>query len=146
MKVTCFTLTALAAALFLVLPSGVARASDDGASPSSASTQPEPKKKGGAAASVPFRGHVGSVDSAAKTVTLAGKKKERVLHVTEQSRIERDGKPAALGDIKPGDFARGSVSKDAEGREVLLKATFGDPPAEAAQSGGAAPDTALNGR
>jgi len=119
-------LTALAAVAVLSLPPAVARA-EDGA-PATAESRPKESPKGG----FPFRGQVGSVDAAARTVTLAGKKRDRVLHVTDQTRIERDGKAASLADIRPGDQARGSLMKDAEGREVLIKATFGERAAEGA--------------
>lgn len=143
MKSSLIAVSALVAVLFLTLPPGLARPSDE-APPSSGAPTAEGKKKG-SNSGVPFRGQVGSVDSTARTVTLSGKKKDRVLHVTDQTRIERDGKPAAIGDIKPGDSARGSVSKDAEGREVLLKATFGERTAEAAKSDGAASRSAQAG-
>lgn len=147
MKLTHSTLAALAAVLFLALPSVVAGPGEDASSPTAAagSAQAEGKKKGTTRSGVPFRGLVGSVDPSAQTVTLSGKKKERVLHVTEQTRLERDGKVVALGDVKPGDYARGSVSKDAEGREVLLKAAFGEPPADTSSTGTSAPETARNG-
>lgn len=147
MNASYSTLAALAAVLFLALPSALARPADDVPStPSAGAAQVEPKKKRSAPAGVPFRGTVGSVDSIAQTVTLAGKKKDRVLHVTGQTRLERDGKPVAIGEIKPGDYARGSISKDAEGHEVVLKATFGEPPAESARTDASAPETARNGR
>lgn len=149
MKLTHSTLAALAAVLFLALPTVVAGPGEDASSPTAAAgaAQAEGKKKekGTTRSGVPFRGLVGSVDSSAQTVTLSGKKKERVLHVNEQTRLERDGKVVALGDIKPGDYARGSVSKDAEGREVLLKAAFGEPPADTSRTGASAPETARNG-
>ena len=149
MKLTHSTLAALAAVLFLTLPTVVAGPGEDASSPTvtAGTSQAEgtKKEKGTTRSGVPFRGLVGSVDSSAQTVTLSGKKKERVLHVTEQTRLERGGKAVALADIKPGDYARGSVSKDAEGREVLLKASFGEPPAATSQTGASAPETARNG-
>lgn len=116
MNRSLFTLAALAAVLFLTPPHA-------GAGPDT-EAPPEAPRKSSTPAGIPFRGQVGSVDPAAMTVTLAGKKRDRVLHITGQTRIERDGRTAVIGDIRPGDQARGSLAKDAEGREVLLKATF----------------------
>ncbi|MBN8247071.1 MAG: hypothetical protein J0L84_06465 [Verrucomicrobia bacterium] len=121
-------LTSLAAVMLLSLSPTLTRAEDGAATSSSSESSRKEAPKGG----FPFRGQVGSVDASARTVTLAGKKRDRVLHVTDQTRIERDGKSASLADIRPGDQARGSLMKDAEGREVLLKATFGERAAEGA--------------
>lgn len=130
-------LTSLAAVMLLALTSTLARA-EDPAPASAESSRKEPSKGG-----FPFRGQVGSVDTSARTVTLAGKKRDRVLHVTDQTRIEREGKSASLADIRPGDQARGSLMKDAEGREVLIKATFGERSAEGAgTSSGTSPAAA----
>jgi hypothetical protein len=76
----------------------------------------------------PFRGTVDSVDATAKTITLDGKKSERVLHVTDDSLLEKDGKPAKLDEIASGDYAKGLLSKQDGSREILVKATFGPKP------------------
>ncbi len=76
----------------------------------------------------PFRGTVDAVSSSAKTITLDGKKTERVLHVTDESVLEKDGKPAKIEEIASGDYARGLLSKPDGSREILVKATFGPKP------------------
>ncbi len=76
----------------------------------------------------PFRGTVDSVDASAKTITLDGKKSERVLHVTDDTVLEKDGKPAKIDEIASGDYARGLLSKQEGAREILVKATFGPKP------------------
>jgi len=76
----------------------------------------------------PFRGTVDAVSSSAKTITLDGKKTERVLHVTAESVLEKDGKPAKIEEIASGDYARGLLSKPDGSREILVKATFGPKP------------------
>ena len=76
----------------------------------------------------PFRGTVDSVDASAKTITLDGKKSERVLHITDDTVLEKDGKPAKLEEVASGDYARGLVSKPDGAREILVKATFGPKP------------------
>lgn len=76
----------------------------------------------------PFRGTVDSIDANAKTITLDGKKSERVLHVTSESVLEKDGKPAKLDEVVSGDYARGLLSRPDGNREILVKATFGPKP------------------
>lgn len=145
MKCSFILLPALVAALLLNLTPGLARAGDD-ATPAAPATDTSGSKKGATRSNVPFRGHVGSVDASAGTVTLSGKKKDRVLHVNDQSLLERDGKPAAIGDIRPGDSARGLISRETDGKEVLLKATFGDAPSDSAGSPGRSRETASSGK
>ncbi|MEP6663744.1 MAG: hypothetical protein ABJC04_08780 [Verrucomicrobiota bacterium] len=56
---------------------------------------------------VPFRGKIESLDKAAKTITI-GKEKKRTIHVTDKTRIMKDGKTAMLDDAKVGDEVAGS--------------------------------------
>lgn len=90
----------------------------------------KPAKKKPASNTLPFRGKVESVDAKAMTITLAGKEKQRVFNVTSKTRLEKDGKPATFGDIKPGDDARGSYAKGKDG-DNLVRAAFGPAPAPA---------------
>ena len=76
----------------------------------------------------PFRGTVDSLDPAAKTILLDGKKGDRTLHVTAESVLEKDGKPAKLEEIAAGDYAKGLVSRPDGSREIVVKATFGPKP------------------
>jgi|688.fasta_scaffold537276_1 hypothetical protein len=90
----------------------------------------KPAKKKPASNTLPFRGKVESVDAQAMTITLAGKEKQRVFHVTSKTRLEKDGKPATFADIKAGEEARGSYSKGKDG-DNLVRAVFGPAPAPA---------------
>ena len=83
-----------AAACAAILITSTLCAADSAPSPG---TTQSPKKS--SSHSYPFRGTVDSVDSSAKTITLDGKKSERVLHVTDDSLLEKDGKPAKLDEI-----------------------------------------------
>jgi hypothetical protein len=76
----------------------------------------------------PFRGTVESVSVSARTITLEGKKAERVLHVTNESTFEKDGKPAKLEEVAPGDYAKGLLTRPEGNREVVVKATLGPKP------------------
>jgi uncharacterized protein YcfJ len=67
----------------------------------------------------PFHANVASVDAVKQTITLDGKKKQRVLHVTPTTRIQKDKKAVALASINVGEYITGSL-RDTEG---LLEAT-----------------------
>jgi hypothetical protein len=72
----------------------------------------------------PFSGIVGSVDNQAKTISLKKKDGERVVKMDAKSKLEVHGKPAILSDVKPGDYAHGTLHKDAAGIEVIMSAKF----------------------
>jgi hypothetical protein len=57
----------------------------------------------------PYHANVAAVDTSAKTITLDGKKKQRVLFVTPKTRILKDKKPVALETVKVGDYVTGSL-------------------------------------
>lgn len=89
--------------------------------PSSAAKKPS-------GSSYPFRGVVESVNVTARTITLDGKKAERVLHVTAESTLEKDGKPAKIEEVTPGDYAKGLLTRPDGARELIVKATLGPKP------------------
>ena len=76
----------------------------------------------------PFNGKVASADKSAMTITLQGKEKSRVIKVTSQTKIEKDGKPATFDDAKAGEAVRGSLKKDASGAEVATLVRIGQAP------------------
>ncbi len=92
-------------------------------------------------ATFPFRGTLKAVDKDALTLILAGKEKDRVIHITSQTRFTKDGKPAVLGDAVPGEEVAGAARKEADGRTVAVSVRFGPAPAKTArpERGGAAP-------
>ena len=57
----------------------------------------------------PYHANVAAVDVNAKTITLDGKKKQRVLYITPATRILKDKKPVALETIKVGEYITGSL-------------------------------------
>jgi hypothetical protein len=79
--------------------------------------------------SYPFYGTLDSVDLKEKTITLRGKKKNRVLVCTSESRFFKNGASATLADAVPGERISGSVHKNSEGKEVALTIRFGTKPA-----------------
>lgn len=72
----------------------------------------------------PFGGIVASVDKQANTISLKKKEGERVLRLDSKSTLEISGKPAALGSVKPGNYAHGKLHKDNAGNEVITDAKF----------------------
>lgn len=75
----------------------------------------------------PFRGTVGTADPAAMTVSLAGRNSVRVLHLSPDSKLTRDGKEIAIADLQTGDYLKGLVQKSS-GQETLVKASAGPKP------------------
>jgi hypothetical protein len=57
----------------------------------------------------PYHANVAAVDVSAKTITLDGKKKQRVLYITPATRVLKDKKPVALETIKVGEYITGSL-------------------------------------
>ena len=66
-----------------------------------------------------------SIDTEKKILTLRGKKKNRVIHLTAETRFQRDGVKAKLQDGKPGERVSGSVRKNSEGNEEAVTVKFG---------------------
>jgi pyruvate/2-oxoglutarate dehydrogenase complex dihydrolipoamide acyltransferase (E2) component len=72
------------------------------AKPAAAATAKFPKR-------YPFHANVAAIDASAKTITLDGKKKQRVLYITPATRVLKDKKPVALETIKVGEYITGSL-------------------------------------
>lgn len=89
---------------------------------------------------LPFRGKVNSVDKTAMTITLDGKEKKRVIHVTAQTRIAKAGKPAKLEDAVVGEEVGGQAIRTADGREEAISLRLGPKPETAAKTNGAGAD------
>lgn len=66
----------------------------------------------------PFSGQLASHD--ARSITLAGKRKQRVLLVTPATRVLRNGAKASLETAAPDEFVSGSATKNGEGKEQAL--------------------------
>jgi hypothetical protein len=95
--------------------------------------QDQPKDKGKSEEKAkrdtyPFNGKIGSVDKSAKTVTLQGKEKARVIQITGETRILKAGKAATLDDATPGEDAGGLVKRGADGKEVATMLRIGPRP------------------
>ena len=98
-------LFALAAAALMAAPA-VVRAEDKPAMPGAAESGTPKAKK------LPFHGNVTAVDTTGMTVTLANQK----FHVTSDTKIMKEGKPATLADITVGEKITGQYTKDDAGK------------------------------
>ena len=77
---------------------------------------------------MPFNGKLSAVDKVAKTITIKGKEKERVFHITSQTRIIKAGKPATLEDGVVGEEVGGFAREAAEGKLEAASVRFGPRP------------------
>jgi hypothetical protein len=64
---------------------------------------------------VPFRGKIASVDATAKTFSIAGKDAARVIKITDQTRITKQGAEATMKDVVADEEVRGSYWKKEDG-------------------------------
>jgi hypothetical protein len=64
---------------------------------------------------IPYHGKVASVDAGAKTFSLAGKESTRMIKITDQSTITKQGVAAAMADIVADEEVRGSYWKKEDG-------------------------------
>jgi archaellin len=92
----------------------------------------------------PYHANVAAVDLSAKTITLDGKKKQRVLNVTPTTRILKDKNPVALDTIKVGEYVTGSLV-DTDGRlEPTTVNVGGTKTKQLAQAPASAPTQSAN--
>jgi len=108
---------ALTASAFAQNTGTAAPASGDSAAPATA--------KAAKVSGYPFRGKLKSVNKEALTFTLAGKEKDRVFHVTVDTKFVRDGKAVALGDGAAGEEVAGYARNDSGGKAQALSVRFG---------------------
>ncbi|MGE5213949.1 MAG: hypothetical protein ACM3NN_09680 [Nitrospirota bacterium] len=64
---------------------------------------------------VPYHGVISAVDKNAKTFTIEGRSKSRVLKIIEGTPITKNGETATIDDINKDDEVSGSYLKDADG-------------------------------
>jgi hypothetical protein len=82
----------------------------------------EPKQK---RTTYPFYGTLDSINTAEKSITLRGKKKNRVILVTSQTRIFKGNSRASIQSGTPGERVSGAVQKNADGKEEAVSIRFG---------------------
>jgi hypothetical protein len=69
-----------------------------------------------------FMGKLGAIDTKAMTLTVG----ERTFDITSDTKITKDGKPAALADGVVGETVGGAYKKDADGKLIATSIHFGE--------------------
>lgn len=93
-------------------------------------------------AGYPFRGKLKAVDLTAKTLTLAGREKDRVFHVTAETKFTKDGKAATLADGAKVEDVAGYARAGKDGRAEAVTVRFGPVPRETKPTSEPAPRAA----
>ena len=88
--------------------------------------KPEAAAEGKSNRAIPFRGNINEVDAAAKTINI-GKEKKRTIHITDKTKIMKDGKAATLADAKSGDEVGGAY-RDNGGKLEAVSLRIGPKP------------------
>jgi hypothetical protein len=102
------------------------------ATTASPATSPQPAASPAATQAtrpIPFRGKISAVDQTAKTFTVAGKQRSRVLKVTDNTTITKADAAATMADIVAGEQVRGTCLKQEDGTLEAKTVKLG-PPAE----------------
>jgi len=91
-----------------------AAAASPAASPMEKSTA-EKSTAGRKPRAIPFHGKIASVDASAKTFSIAGKEKTRVIKITDETKITKQGAAATMTDLAADEEVRGSYWKKEDG-------------------------------
>jgi len=76
----------------------------------------------------PFNGTIKAVDKAAMTITLEGEK-AHVFAIASDTKINKDGKPAAFADLAMGERVGGRAKETGEGKWTAVTINAGKRPA-----------------
>jgi uncharacterized lipoprotein NlpE involved in copper resistance len=72
----------------------------------------------------PFRGTIKAVDNTGKTITLEGEKAQ-MFAITSDTKINKDGKPAAFADLTVGETVGGRAKETADGKWAAVTINAG---------------------
>ena len=75
----------------------------------------------------PFRGTIKSVDNGARTITLDGEKAQ-TFAIASDTKINKDGKPAAFADLVAGEAVGGRAKETADGKWTAVTINAGKRP------------------
>lgn len=79
-----------------------------------------------------FFGNINEIDQAAKTINI-GKNKKKTIHITDKTKVMKDGKPSTLAEAKVGDEVGGSYRESADGKMEAGSLRIGPKPEAAAK-------------
>ena len=130
--------TCVAALTFLLPLSASAQGAKSAASPT-ASPSPAATTKASAspaktttttaadkpARAIPLRGTASSIDTSAKTFTIAGKTSSRVFKATDETKITKGGDDATFADLTENEYVTGSYWKRDDGTLELKSLKIG---------------------
>ena len=85
------------------------------ASPAASAAPMEKPAAGKMNRSIPFHGKIASVDANARTFSIAGKETTRVIKITDQTKITKQGAEATMKDVVADEEVRGSYWKKEDG-------------------------------
>ncbi len=114
------TLIACVLGFALLTPGFHARAADAAGAPATSATARKERAK-----QMPFRGKLAEIDTTARTIALSGKEKQRRMLVTTASRINRDGKPITLGELRTGESVGGLARANANNEWEIVTLNAG---------------------
>jgi hypothetical protein len=118
----------IAALAFCAPVTALARAKKTESPSPSASTSPTASAAASPANTerpIPYHGLISAVDTTAKTFTLAGKEKSRVIKITDKTILTKAGNPATMKDLVENEEVRGSYWKQADGTLEARKVKLG---------------------
>ena len=69
-----------------------------------------------------------AVEKKDMTIAIEGKEKKRIIHISPQTRIFKEGKPATLDEAALGDEVAGSVRRTTDGKEEAVSLRIGAKP------------------
>ena len=79
---------------------------------------------------VPFHGKIASVDAKAGTFSIAGKGTTRLIKITDQTKITKQGADATMKDVVADEEVRGSYWKKEDGSLEARGVKLGPPSAD----------------
>ncbi len=85
------------------------------ASPEASAASTEKSAEGKKNHSTPFHGKIASVDADAKTFSIAGKETTKVIKITDQTKITKQGAEATMTDVVADEEVRGAYWKKEDG-------------------------------
>jgi hypothetical protein len=116
MRIIVSALTAISLLWLPTFAFAAATRTNSVAIPSSKAPAPKAEKK---ARGLPFNGNIAAIDHAGKTITMTGKK-QRVFHVTSETKVNKSQKPSRIEALAVGDYVGGYAREAPDGKLELV--------------------------